>query len=233
MGPEPPRAQLEISDTGFGMDAEARRRAFEPLTFSRGDGWDAGPGLAGVKDLVDASGGEVSLHSEPGAGTTVTVSLPGAWAQATVLAPDRAAAPANIQVVEDDIRVRAVLCTTLTEAGHHVDDVPDGTQAMRAIEELRAIDLLIVDLVMPGVPAGEVIATFRERHPRGRLLVCSAESDEDAVRRRVFEGEFRLLAKPFTRSDLLAAVAAALRGRGDGDAALATAQGTAAGLHPA
>ena len=205
-----PAAVLEMSDTGFGLDAESRRRAFEPL-YARGEGRGAGLGLAGVKHVVEENGGGITLRSIPGAGTVVTVSLPGAAAPGATAPLRRTGRPARALVVEDDIRIRALVCTTLAEAGHHVDEVADGTQAMRAIEELEGVvDLLITDLVMPGVPVAEVISTFRARHPHGRVLVCSAYTDDEGLRRRVFAGEYHLVAKPFTRSDLLAAVDTAL-----------------------
>jgi signal transduction histidine kinase/CheY-like chemotaxis protein len=205
-----PAAVLEVSDTGFGLDAESRRRAFEPIR-SRADGRESGLGLSGVKNVVEQNGGEISLRSVPGAGTVVSVTLPGASAPGAA-APGRACGRhARVLVVEDDIRIRALVCTTLAEAGHHVDEVADGTQAMRAIGELEGVvDLLVTDVVMPGVPVAEVISTFRARHPHGRVLVCSAYTDDEALRRRVFAGEYLLLAKPFTRSDLLQTVDAAL-----------------------
>jgi CheY-like chemotaxis protein len=110
-----------------------------------------------------------------------------------------------VLVVEDDIRVRALVCTALAEVGHDVHEVADGTQAMRAIEELGAIDLLVTDLVMPGVPVGEVMVTFRARHPRGKVLVCSAFPQDGGLCQRAV-GEHRVLPKPFTRSELLAEV---------------------------
>jgi CheY-like chemotaxis protein len=200
----PPAAIVEVSDTGHGMDAEERRRAFEP-TLNVAPWTGASFGLAAVKATVEAGGGEVQVRSRPGAGTTFTVVLPGA---APAL-PDRAAAQpkkSRVLVAEDDIRVRAAVCTALAEDGHEVSEVADGTQAMRAIEELSRIDLLVTDVVMPGATVGEVLATFRERHPEGRILVCSAFSDDEGVRRRILAGEYRLLAKPFGRSDLLAEV---------------------------
>jgi signal transduction histidine kinase/ActR/RegA family two-component response regulator len=203
----PPAAVLEVTDTGFGLDAESRRRAFEPLSARAGGDRGAGLGLAGVKHVVEENGGEIALRSVPGAGTVVTVALPGAAVPGAAAPSQARRRRARVLVVEDDIRIRALVCTTLAEAGHTVDEVADGTQAMRAIEELEgSVDLLVTDLVMPGVPVAEVIATFRARHPGGRVLVCSAYTDDEALRRRVFAGEYHLLAKPFTRTDLLAAV---------------------------
>lgn len=210
-GEPPPAAILEVSDTGFGMDAEERQRAFEPGSGPpprRG----AGFGLSGVKAIVEAAGGHALLRSRPGAGTTVTLTLPGSPAPAPEAAAAAPARPGRVLIVEDDIRVRALVCTALAEAGHEVNEVSDGTQAMRAIEELGAIDLLVTDVVMPGVPIAEVIATFRARHPGGKVLVCSAFSEDEGLRVRVHAGEYRLLPKPFTRSDLLAEVQAIMAG---------------------
>jgi two-component system, cell cycle sensor histidine kinase and response regulator CckA len=201
-------AVLEVSDTGYGLDPEERRRAFEPP--SRRDGQASGFGLSAVKELVEAAGGQVRLRSVPGTGTVLTLSLPGAAPAPAVPPASARSRPAHVLVVEDDIRVRALICTALAEAGHQVSEVSDGTQAMRAIEEVGLVDLLVTDVVMPGAPVGEVITTFRGRHPDGRILVCSAFSEDESLRRRVYAGECRLLPKPFTRTELLAEVQAML-----------------------
>ncbi len=217
-GDPPPAAILEVSDTGFGMDAEERRRAFEPFSgqpLRRG----RGVGLSGVKSLVEGAGGQILLRSRPGTGTVVTLSLPGALPQTPEPVAPGATRPVRVLVVEDDIRVRALVCTALAEAGHEVHEVSDGTQAMRAIEELGAVDLLVTDLVMPGVPIGEVIATFRARHPGGKVLVCSGFSQDEGLRQRILAGEYRLLPKPFTRAELLAEVHTLLAGTRSGEPA--------------
>jgi signal transduction histidine kinase/ActR/RegA family two-component response regulator len=206
----PPAAILEVSDNGLGMDAEERRRAFDALPAGgrRGGAF----GLSGVKAMIEVGGGMVAVRSRPGAGTVFTVTLPGA---AAALPPERErqGRRARVLVVEDDIRVRALVCTALAEHGHEVSEVSDGTQAMRAIEELPGIDLLVTDVVMPGAPIAEVLTTFRTRHPAGRILVCSAFSDDEGLRQRVNAGEYRLLPKPFSRSDLLAEVRSLLAGQ--------------------
>ena len=204
-GDPPPAAILEVSDTGFGMAAEERRRAFEPLS-DRSVRRAGGVGLFGVKSLVEACGGHALLRSRPGTGTVVTLTLPGSLPPAPEIAAPSPARPARVLVVEDDIRIRALVCTALVEAGHEANEVSDGTQAMRAIEELGAIDLLVSDVVMPGVPIGEVLATFRARHPGGKILVCSSFSEDEGLRQRIRAGEYRLLPKPFTRGELMAEV---------------------------
>jgi signal transduction histidine kinase/CheY-like chemotaxis protein len=225
-GDPPPAAILEVSDTGFGMDAEERRRAFEPLSdrsVRRG-----GVGLYSVKGLVEAAGGQVLLRSRPGTGTVVTLSLPGALPTVSAPTAPGPARPGRVLVVEDDIRVRALVCTALEESGHEVSEVSDGTQAMSAIEELGAIDLLVTDVVMPGAPIGEVIATFRARHPGGKVLLCSAFSQDEPLRQPGMDGH-HLLRKPFTRGELLAEVHALLS---EADAA-ATAGGRRSPRSPA
>jgi len=206
--PYPP-AILEVSDTGFGLAPEERRRAFEPLPRRPGRP-DEGFGLSSVKELLEAAGGQVRLRSVPGTGTVLTLTFPGAAPEPQVPLASALQRKAHVLVVEDDIRVRALVCTALAEAGHRVSEVSDGTQAMRAIEEVGLVDLLVTDVVMPGAPVGEVISTFRARHPDGRILVCSAFSEDESLRRRVYAGECRLLPKPFTRTELLAEVQALL-----------------------
>jgi signal transduction histidine kinase len=208
----PPAAILEVSDTGFGLDPEERRRAFDPPS-GRDDRRGGGFGLTGVRALAEEGGGHVLLRSVPGTGTVVTLTLPGAVPPALAPGAEGDGTQARVLVVEDDIRVRALICTALAEAGHLVSEVADGTQAMRAIEELGAVDLLVTDVIMPGAPVSEVIETFRARHPGGRILVCSAFSEDEEIRRRVYAGEYKLLPKPFTRNDLLVEVRTILADR--------------------
>jgi signal transduction histidine kinase len=210
-GEPPPAAILEVSDTGFGLDPEERRRAFDPPS-GRDDRRGGGFGLTGVRALAEEGGGHVLLRSVPGTGTVVTLTLPGAVPPGLAPGAEASSAQARVLVVEDDIRVRALICTALTEAGHLVSEVADGTQAMRAIEELGAVDLLVTDVIMPGAPVSEVIETYRARHPGGRILVCSAFSEDEGIRRRVYAGEYQLLPKPFTRNDLLVEVRSILAG---------------------
>ena len=218
-GPAPPggepRAVLEVTDTGVGMDESTRARAFEPFFTTKEPGKGTGLGLANVREVVEQAGGSVSLRSSPGAGTTFTLAFPS-------VAPDEAAEPlaapgdpqirARVLVVDDDIRVRAVIVTALSEAGHEVEEAGHVDAALRIVESVGELDLLVTDLVMPGPPVATLIGAFQERFPRAGVLACSAYSDDPEVRRSVFTGELRLLAKPFERGELLAAVQGLLRG---------------------
>ncbi|MGC3997334.1 MAG: response regulator [Anaeromyxobacter sp.] len=211
---------LDVSHTGG--DAEVLRRAFAPNPF---ESVSSGPvrSVLQVRELAQALGGAVALRSFAGAGAVLSVTLPAAQPPAGSPAPPAASHHrARVLVVEDDIRVRALICTALADAGHKVDEASDGTSAMRAIEDLGDLDLLVTDLLMPGVPVVDVIATFRARHPEGRVLVCSSHADDEAVRRRVLEGEYRALPKPFDRAEFLEAVAATLDGGRAAPAAPAT-----------
>jgi len=208
-------AVLEVTDTGSGMDEATQARAFEPFFTTKEPGKGTGLGLANVRDLVEQAGGTISLRSAPGAGTTFTLSFPSAppaeAEQAGAVAGGQQL-PARILVVDDDIRVRAVIVTALSEAGHRVEEAGHVEAALRIVEAASGLDLLVTDLVIPGPPVASLIDAFQTRFPRAGVLACSAYSDDPEVRRSVFTGELRLLAKPFERAQLLAAVQAALPG---------------------
>jgi len=205
-------AVLEVADSGTGMDEETRRRAFEPFFTTKEPGKGTGLGLSNVKRVVEEAGGEITLRSEPARGTTFVLRFPATAPPVRAAEPLAAPGPTarlRVLVVDDDIRVRALIVTALDGAGHEVDEAGDVDGALRLLEASRAFDLLVTDLVMPGRPVAELLGAFRVRAPGAPVLACSAYAEDPEVRRSVQEGELRLLAKPFHRAELLEAVAAA------------------------
>jgi CheY-like chemotaxis protein len=204
---------LEVADTGVGMDEETRRRAFEPFFTTKEPGKGTGLGLASVQHVVEESGGGIAVRSAPGRGTTFSLTFPAIEApedeEPARPSPVRAAR-ARILVVDDDIRVRALLVTTLLEAGHTVEEAGNVSAAIRHLEDGRAFDLLVTDLVMPGRPVAQLLLAFQARFPGAPVLACSAYADDPEVRRSVQVGELQLLAKPFGRGELLGAVQEAI-----------------------
>jgi DNA-binding NtrC family response regulator len=113
----------------------------------------------------------------------------------------------TLLVVEDDIRIRALLVSLLTDAGYSVLDAANVDAAL-ALERDHAgpIDLLCTDVVMPGRPARELLSELRARRPHAGILICSGYSEDEQIARGIRSGEWKHLGKPFTRGALLTAV---------------------------
>jgi signal transduction histidine kinase/ActR/RegA family two-component response regulator len=209
-------AVLTCSDTGCGMSASTLSHMFEPFFTTKGAGRGTGLGLTNVWNIAERAGGTVKVASTLGEGTTFEVYLP-LKAAATIRMSDRLAQASEtrvhetVLVVEDDIRIRALMVTTLADAGYVVLDAPNVETAL-LIERSHAgaIDVLCTDVVMPGRPARELLEELRARRPRVGILVCSGYSEDEQIARGIRTGEFTHLDKPFSRSALLAAVRTSL-----------------------
>lgn len=200
---------LRVSDTGRGIDPEVRERIFEPFFSTRETG--VGLGLSVVYGIVDNAGGEISVDSERGRGTTFEIRLPratGLVAVATeVDAAPRAVGAARILLVEDEPEVRRVARTALVRRGYDVEEAADALEALTRFEADADFDLLVTDLVMPGMSGDELAARLHDRLPDLRVLFVSGYSEagdgHDPDR-------FPFLQKPFTPDALVAAVRRAL-----------------------
>jgi len=212
---------LEVSDSGHGMTPEVRARMFEPFFTTRGDRTGTqgtGLGLATLHRIVTDAGGRIDVQSAPGQGTTVTVLLPrvpdGPPELEAPRPPGRAAAPPNsvrILVVDDDPPVRTLLGSVLLAAQYWVAVARDAAEALRFVEEARVpFDLLVTDLQMPGVGGRALAEQLRERGSGMSVLFVSGYSPHMGVELSAY-GE--LLAKPFSPTELLAAVSRALDAR--------------------
>ena len=195
---------VTVSDNGCGMDETVRAHLFEPFFTTKRTGEGVGLGMAMIYGIVTQSGGAVSVASKPGMGTRVTIHLP-RHASATVssqsrsLAADTPTGSETILLVEDDHAVRSSIAHLLTESGYQVLPARDGGQAMSLARAHRAaIDLLISDIVMPGMCGNEVAAEVQKLHPETRVLFISGYP----VRARAAVAGTKLLFKPFSRSQL-------------------------------
>jgi PAS domain S-box-containing protein len=202
---EPGRyAMLAISDNGVGMDEPTRTRVFEPFFTTKPAGRGTGLGLATVYGIVKQSGGNIWVYSEPGKGSTFKVYLPqtAATAEAAQSASDQRephAGSETILLVEDEPSVRALARQILETCGYEVIEASDGTDALkRFCNECPKIDLVVTDLVMPGIGGRELSELIRERFPQMKVLFTSGYTD-DAVLRHGIVGEGQnFLQKPFT-----------------------------------
>ena len=200
-----------MRDSGHGMSPEVTERAFEPFYSTKPKGQGTGLGLATVYGIVTQAGGQVLIDSSVGEGTAVHVLLP-----ATAAQPDDAlelgagsepvAGGETILVVEDEDAVRRLTCRILSRQGYRVLEAPDGHRALDTWDEHGSeIDLLLTDVVMPGM-SGKELAEQIGIEP----VFMSGYTDDVVLRHGV--GGLRLVQKPFDAETLLGAVRSALDG---------------------
>ena len=205
------QVRLRVSDSGDGMSAEVLDRAFEPFFTTKGSG-GTGLGLATVYGIVTQAGGEVSLTSSVGLGTTVTVLLPVASADSSDLYPPSDISPIGgrgetLLVVEDEAALRDVAGRILSGAGYHVLAAECGASALElAARHEGAIDLLVSDVVMPGMLGKELADRLTGVRPDTRVLYMSGYAQPVLHSQGTLDPGVALLEKPFTAGDLLAAV---------------------------
>jgi two-component system, cell cycle sensor histidine kinase and response regulator CckA len=211
---------LTVSDTGIGMDATTRNRVFEPFFTTKEKGKGTGLGLSTVYGVVKQSGGYIEVASELGAGATFKIYLPkvedalDAQKQVSDI-PDDLHGTETVLLVEDELSLRKLSRHLLELCGYSVLEAENGTDALKVSQEhnQRAIDLLLTDVVMPGM-SGRVLADqlTRER-PKTRVLYMSGYTGQTVGEHGVLaEGSF-FLPKPFTREALARKVREALDGR--------------------
>ena len=204
--------RVTVSDTGTGMPGEVRERAFEPFFTTKERGQGTGLGLATVHGIVTESGGTVEIDSAPGRGTLVSIDLPGTHLpvppEESAEEPGEAATTAaRVLVVEDQEPVRRQACRILKAHGYLVTEAGSGDEALEAWEP---IDLLVTDVVMPGLSGHELAGAARERIPGLPVVYMSGHTEDVLVRDGARAGDLAFVQKPFTRASLLRAVEGAL-----------------------
>jgi CheY-like chemotaxis protein len=194
---------LSISDTGMGMDPETITHLFEPFFTTKAPGKGTGLGLATAYGIVKQSGGAISVYSEPGLGTTVKIYLPSAGAKAAADAADREPASAlrgseTILVLEDEARVRKLICEVLTSRGYRVLEAVRGDEAIRIVTEHHGrIHLLLADVVLPEMSGPQVLEQIRARYPNIKVLFMSGYTDEAMAHHGILDSGAPFLQKPF------------------------------------
>jgi PAS domain S-box-containing protein len=208
--------QLTVSDSGCGMDEATRQRIFEPFFTTKPTGSGTGLGLATVYGIVKQSRGSIWVYSEVGRGTTIRIYLPRASGTPQVEPPALAARPAHgagehLLVVEDEPALRTLLRTMLANLGYRVTLAADGREALVAVEEqgLRP-DLLLTDVVMPGMSGPLLAERLRRAHPELKVLFMSGYTDDALGHHGVLDPGTVLLQKPFGSADLASRLRAVL-----------------------
>ena len=204
--------ELVVSDTGLGMDEETRTRVFEPFFTTREQG--VGLGLASVYGIVHQSDGEVTVESRPGEGTVFVVRLPRvaeAAETSTPLAPPPAQPGSEtILLVEDEDVVRELARRVLERQGYTVLTCANGGEAVALAEsDDRTIDLLLTDVVMPGLRGYEVAQRVSASRPEIKILYMSGYAEDALVGRAQINGK-ALIEKPFAIDALTRRVREAL-----------------------
>ncbi len=199
---------LAVTDTGHGMDAATLQRMWEPFFTTKPAGVGTGLGLSSVYGAVKQSGGFVWADSEPGRGTTVQVYWPQSRAEAEPLEESSGSAAVEggsetILIVEDEDLVRALAVRVLKAEGYRCYEARNAEEAIRLLEQDEIpIDLVITDVVMPGMSGGS-LADRLERLRQGLpILFTSGFTDEDVIRRGLLEKNRPFLQKPSTPREL-------------------------------
>lgn len=218
--------KLTVSDTGCGMDEETRAHALEPFFTTKPPGQGTGLGLSSVYEIVRRSNGHLILESAPRRGTQVNVFLPAAAGEPEGRSIPRqethASGTGTVLVVEDEELVRRSLHDTLSGKGYRVLQARNGREAMLvARSHPGPIDLMLTDLVLPGIAGPELADQLRPVRPHMRVLYISGYRNDVRVRRLEEAGK-AFFAKPFTADAIAKKVSEILRTANKADEAAVT-----------
>lgn len=226
------RVQFCVSDTGVGMDAAIQARIFEPFFTTKEPDKGTGLGLATVFGIVQRLGGQIQVDTAPGCGTTFTLTFP--WASGQAVEEPRTPLPPTLAwkhpcrsgrllLVEDEDSLRKLARLSLENQGYEVLEAPNGETALQLIE-VRSdlpLEVVVTDLVMPGMNGRELAERLRARYPRLAIVFMSGYVPEE-VQLDTFTGAV-FLPKPFTPFDLCRAVLTARQRAGGSPPAVAEA----------
>jgi PAS domain S-box-containing protein len=203
---------LRISDTGCGMDPVIAQRAFEPFFTTKDANQSAGLGLTTVQRFAAEAGGKAWLESEAGTGTTVTVVLPAAQGAGWEVpgaggTPGRPAHSGSVLVIDDEPQIREVVHRVLSSAGYQVTTASNGQDALALLAKPgTAADLVLTDIVMPGITGAAFAAQVQVMRPGIQVLFMSGYERPDSAAHGWPDAGVPVIGKPFSRASLLATV---------------------------
>ena len=207
-------AMLAVTDTGTGMSRETQKRLFEPFYTTKKAGQGTGLGLSTSYGIIKQSNGHIWVYSEPGSGTTFKIYLPRSQ-DALAAVPDappaspQASVTETLLIVEDESSVRDLATRILREAGYRVLMAANGDDARLLYARHRAfIDLVLTDVVMPGMGGPELLRQLHEDNPDLPVLYMSGYTEQSIAARAGFDRGIPFLQKPFTAAELLRGVRA-------------------------
>jgi PAS domain S-box-containing protein len=199
---------LTVKDTGCGMDVFTRTHMFEPFFTTKSFGTGTGLGLPVVHGIIHQHGGSISVESEPGHGATFTILLPravsvgGAHARRVRAVKGSSGGTETILLVEDEEEVRSLMRMALTQKGYTVLEAATGVEALRLLGgEPRPIDLLLTDIIMPGMSGRELQEIVASLQPGAKVLFVSGHTDDALLRVPNLKAAF--LPKPFRLEALI------------------------------
>jgi PAS domain S-box-containing protein len=205
---------VSVSDTGTGMTPDVVQRAFDPFFTTKPLGQGTGLGLSMIHGFVRQSGGQVRIHSEPGAGTTMSLYLPRHVADEIDENTDAGKSEAHLKpsglgetvlVVDDEPTVRMLIVDVLEEAGYKHVEASDGPKALKILQSSAPIDLLVTDVGLPGGMNGRQVADAgRALRPTLKVLFVTGYAENAVVRNGILDAGMQIITKPFS-IDLLGA----------------------------
>lgn len=204
---------LAVSDNGIGMDQATIGRIFEPFFTTKDIGKGTGLGLATVYGIVQQSGGQIWVYSEPGRGTSFKIYLPSAEAKLAEKTPSevekmvRRREGTSVLLVEDDEIMLSMTRQLLQQHGYRVLEAKDGKTALELLRShTGAVDVLLTDVVMRGMSGPELVTKVVATHPNTKVVFMSGYTGELIAQHEDINRGIPLLEKPFTRTALLSAL---------------------------
>ena len=204
---------LTVSDTGAGISPEIVDRIFDPFFSTKETSKASGLGLTTVYGIVEQNGGVISVDSRPGKGTTFEILLPRSRKQADAsrepppVVVEPVEESATILLVEDNDDLREATSSMVEALGYHVVSASGGKEALARFEDLdERVDLVITDVVMPGMNGKELVDRIRTKRKDTRVLFVSGYTDDVILKHGIQEGEATFLKKPFSADGLVAKI---------------------------
>ena len=210
--------RLSLTDTGTGMTPDVARRAFEPFFTTKEGRHGTGLGLSMVYGFVKQSGGNASIYSDEGSGTTINLCFPRADAPAEAAQPvvPRPRLPTGtecILLVEDDKRLRERTAAALQALGYRVVAAQDSHHALARIADSGPPDLVLTDIVMPGLDGPGLVAELSRSHPSLKIMLMTGYAEASTLLQDAMTRGAPMLHKPFTRRQLAEGIRRRLDGR--------------------
>jgi PAS domain S-box-containing protein len=197
---------VSVTDTGAGMPDDVKEKAFDPFFTTKPTGQGTGLGLSMVYGFARQSGGHAHIASRVGQGTTVTLYLPRAAAEAKAPAEPGTAAPGGdgetVLVVEDVASVRMLIVEVLTDLGYRTIEATDASEALPVIGSSRPIDLLVSDVGLPGLNGRQIADYARTRRPGLKVLFVTGYAGDAAARGAALDPGMAIITKPFAIDQL-------------------------------